>query len=147
MECGGCACLVLVRILLRRNGLKHRSEIIEVKVRYWKVLLLQGLVYGSGGVSWRGYVVLVLLVVERIGGRMCNCRVLIQESVEFMFQKINVEFMVGILISREEIEVGMVVLSPGGGKKYGRGGAGRVGVGRRRICERRLGRRRIVDDI
>jgi hypothetical protein len=49
-----------------------------------------------------------------------------------------------ILTGREEIEVGMVVLSRGGGKKDGgRGGRG-VRVGRRSIWERR---RRIVYDV
>ena len=90
---------------------------------------------------------LVLLVAERIGGRMGNCRVLIQESVEFMFQKINVELVVGILVSGEETEVGVVVLSSGGGKEDGGGAVGRVGVGRGLICERRVGRRRVVNDI
>jgi hypothetical protein len=84
VECGGRTCLVLVRILLCGNGLKHGSEIVKVKVRHWEGLLLQRLVYGSGGVNWRGYIVFVLLVMERIGVRMSNCRVLVQEGVELM---------------------------------------------------------------
>jgi hypothetical protein len=40
--------------------------------------------YGSGGVNWRGYIVFVLLMVERIGGGMSNSRVLVQDGVEFM---------------------------------------------------------------
>jgi hypothetical protein len=100
--------------------------------------LLQRLVYGSGGVNWRGYIVFVLLVMERIGGRMSSCRVLVQEGVEFMLQEVDVEFRVGIVSTGEEIEVAVVVVCLGGSKKdrWG-GGGGRGGRGRRRILERR----------
>jgi hypothetical protein len=56
--------------------------------------------------------------------------------------------MVGIVCSREEIKVGVAVLSLGGGKKDGRrrGGRGARG-GRGLILERRMGRRRVVYDI
>ncbi len=84
MECRGRACLVFVRILLCGNGLKHRSEVIKVEVRHWEGLLLQGLVFGSGGVSWRGYIMFMLLMMKCTGGWMGTCRVLIQERVEFM---------------------------------------------------------------
>jgi len=84
VECWGGACFVFVRILLCGNGLKHRSEITEVEVRHWEFLLLQGLMYASGRVNWRGYIMLMLFVMERIGGWMGTCRVLVQEGVEFM---------------------------------------------------------------
>ena len=84
VECGGRACLVLVSILLCGNGLEHRSKIVKVKVSHWEGLLLQRPVYGSGGVRWGRYIAFVLLVMERTSGRMSNCRVLVQESVEFM---------------------------------------------------------------
>lgn len=87
----------------------------------------------------------VLLGMERIGGWMRNCRVLVQEGVEFMLQEFDVEFRVGIVCSGEEIEMVVAVPSLEKGRTRRSGGGARGG--RRMVWERRMGRGRVVYDI